>query len=72
MTFTSEVTFASKIKPFSEQFNVAMRGLAADVNMMSQYMPAILHLIKRAEVGEGGGVAAFPAKVLQGTTASGI
>lgn len=65
MSFTSDDTFGDKIRPFSEDFNAAMRGVAADLSNLNTYLPIINELILRDNPGglPPAGIATFPALI---------
>ena len=65
MSFTSDDTFGEKIRPFSEDFNVAMRGVAADLSNLTTHLPILNELIMRSDVvGAAGASGSFPALIV--------
>jgi hypothetical protein len=71
MAFTNDNAFQSKIRPFSEEFNQKMQGLAADVSALNAMLPTINYAIQLFDPGGagggGGGVSVFPAYVYEGS-----
>jgi hypothetical protein len=65
MSFTSDDTFGDKIRPFSEDFNAAMRGVAADLSNLNTYLPILNELILReSPAGAQRSVDTFPALIV--------
>ena len=62
MTFTTGELFQDKIRPFSEEFNSAMRGIASDLSELNRLMPLVKDATLRNNTSGGlGGTSSFPA-----------